>query len=91
MHPGKPQFSYIKVGCKGVFITRTCFYDDDLQDGRQIHLNQNKYRPKFVFWDMSPDTYYREVAFLLVLQQCSKANDMQDDFQNFKLGILVFA
>ena len=23
----KPQFYYIKVGCKGVFITRTCFRD----------------------------------------------------------------
>ena len=23
----KPQFNYIKVGCKGVFITRTCFRD----------------------------------------------------------------
>ena len=28
MHPGKPQFSNIKVGCKGVFITRTCFHDE---------------------------------------------------------------
>ena len=24
---GKPQFYYIKVGCKWVFITRTCFRD----------------------------------------------------------------
>ena len=24
----KPQFYYIKVGCKGVFVTRTCFRDD---------------------------------------------------------------
>ena len=29
VHPGKPHFSYIKVGCKGVFITRTCFHDDE--------------------------------------------------------------
>ena len=28
VYPGKPHFSYIKVGCKGVFITRTCFHDD---------------------------------------------------------------
>ena len=27
-YPGKPQFYYIKVGCKGVYITRTCFHDD---------------------------------------------------------------
>ena len=26
--PVKPQFYYIKVGCKGVFITRTCYPDD---------------------------------------------------------------
>ena len=29
MYPCKPQFyyMYIKVGCKGVYITRTCFRD----------------------------------------------------------------
>ena len=26
--PVKPQFCYIKVGCKGVYITRTCFRDE---------------------------------------------------------------
>ena len=25
VYPCKPQFYYIKVGCKGVFVTRTCF------------------------------------------------------------------
>ena len=25
----KPQFYYIKVGCNGVFVTRTCFRDAD--------------------------------------------------------------
>ena len=29
VYPCKPQFCYIKVGCKGVFITRTCYHDDD--------------------------------------------------------------
>ena len=24
----KPQFYYIKVGCKGVLVTRTCFRDE---------------------------------------------------------------
>ena len=28
---GKPQFSYTKVGCMGVFIIRTCFPDDKHQ------------------------------------------------------------
>ena len=27
-YPGKPQFYFIKVGWKGVYITRTCFHDD---------------------------------------------------------------
>ena len=26
--PVNPSFPYIKVGCKGVFITRTCFHDE---------------------------------------------------------------
>ena len=25
--PSKPQFIYIKVGCKGLFISRTCLHD----------------------------------------------------------------
>ena len=28
LYPCKPQFYYIKVGCKGVLVTRTCFLDD---------------------------------------------------------------
>ena len=27
VNPSKPHFFYIKVGCKGVFITRTCYPD----------------------------------------------------------------
>ena len=27
VYPCKPQFHYIKVGCKGVYITRTCYPD----------------------------------------------------------------
>ena len=26
-YPCKPQFYNIKVGCKGVFVTQTCFRD----------------------------------------------------------------
>ena len=28
VYPSKPQFFYIKVGYKGVFITRTCYPDE---------------------------------------------------------------
>ena len=31
VYPSKPHFVYIKVGCKGVFITRTCYPDELLQ------------------------------------------------------------
>ena len=30
VYPCKPQLYYIKVGCKGVFVTRTCFRDEGL-------------------------------------------------------------
>ena len=32
VYPDKPQFHFIKVGYKGVYITRTCYPDDS--DGR---------------------------------------------------------
>ena len=32
----KPQFYYIKVECKGVLITRTCFRDDERLNYSQI-------------------------------------------------------
>ena len=33
-YPNKPHFFYIKVGCKGVFITRTCYPDVGLDAAR---------------------------------------------------------
>ena len=32
VYPCKPHFYCIKVGCKGVFITRTCYHDEDCID-----------------------------------------------------------
>ena len=40
VYPCKPQFYYIKVGCKGVFITRSCFHDVMEQDERSIDGTQ---------------------------------------------------
>ena len=37
VYPCKPQFYYIKVGCKGVFVTRTCFRDGYLLDAGTFH------------------------------------------------------
>ena len=28
VYPCKPEVYYIKVGCKGVYTTRTCYHDD---------------------------------------------------------------
>ena len=33
VYPCKPQFYYIKMGCKGVFVTRTRFRDVRIQRG----------------------------------------------------------
>ena len=27
-YPCKPQYNYMKVGCKGVYIKRTCYHDE---------------------------------------------------------------
>ena len=40
VYPCKPQFYYIKVGCKGVFVTRTCFHDGE------YGVNGGRTRPK---------------------------------------------
>ena len=36
VYPCTPQFYYTKVGCKGVYVTRTCFRDDRKQLKLQI-------------------------------------------------------
>ena len=36
VYPCKPQFYYTKVGCKGVFVTRTCFRDIVALNGPSI-------------------------------------------------------
>ena len=54
VYPGKPQFYYIKVGCKGVFVLRTCFRDERLASttvvsDSAIVLNRTGYIAKFFF------------------------------------------
>ena len=39
-YPCKPQFYHITVGCKGVFISRTCFMEGDLSK-KSIHINES--------------------------------------------------
>ena len=36
-YPCKPQFYHIKVGCKGVYITRTCY-----PDGKKLGIGLRK-------------------------------------------------
>ena len=38
VYPGKPQFYYIKMGCKGVSIIRTCFHDDLAYKGEMYNI-----------------------------------------------------
>ena len=37
VYPATPQFHYIKVGCKGVFVTRTCFRDARANEKKNAH------------------------------------------------------
>ena len=41
VYPCTPLFYYIKVGCKGVFVTRTCFRDDINEKIRIKKKSQN--------------------------------------------------
>ena len=41
VYPCKPQFYYIKVGCKGVFVTRTCFRDVKRKSNFKFHIFEN--------------------------------------------------
>ena len=47
--PCKPQFYYIKVGCKGVFITRTCFHDgsDEVPESPPLNEGPVNIRKRF--------------------------------------------
>ena len=42
VNPCKPQFNDIKVGCKGVSVTRTCFRDAHEIGGNPIYALQNR-------------------------------------------------
>ena len=44
VYPCKPQFYYIKVGCKGMFVTRTCFRDVTFYQHFQISFCFNSFR-----------------------------------------------
>ena len=44
VYPSKPHFFYIKVGCKGVFITRTCYPDDvHLENKMESYVKKNEW------------------------------------------------
>ena len=44
VYPSKPHFFYIKVGCKGVFITRTC-YPDVFKEVKSVAFDRLPTRP----------------------------------------------
>ena len=48
-YPCKPQFYYIKVGCKGVFISRTCL-DINANVKIQIYKSQLSKKRVYITW-----------------------------------------
>ena len=44
IYPCKPQFYYIKVGCKGVFVTRTCYQDGNGLNGKLENVQKRAAR-----------------------------------------------
>ena len=58
VYPCKPQFYYIKVGCKGEFFTQACFRDDytALQHGFAYDIAMS--------W--LPDDYFRSGYMLMI-------------------------
>ena len=64
VYPCKPQFYYIKVGCKGVYITRTCLHDAKLS---LLSFKNNIISP--------PPFYYMYKARICVVLQKFSNND----------------
>ena len=51
VYPSIPQFYYIKVGFKGVFIARTCFPDGKRKwtsSGKHVHAIYTPLNPTFI-------------------------------------------
>ena len=44
----KPQFYYIKVGCKGVYFTRPCYHDAS-EHAAYFHVQAKIVRVRFCF------------------------------------------
>ena len=50
--PVNPSFT-IKVGCKGVFITRTCLHDGECELKKRLNFCK-QYKIFTAFWDFIP-------------------------------------
>ena len=53
VYPCKPQFYYIKVGCKEVFIIRTCLHDGECELKKRLNFCK-QYKTFNAFWDFIP-------------------------------------
>ena len=49
VYPCKPQFYYIKIGGKGVYISRTCYHDGSLLSRLNIVVPRQE-KPCFSIW-----------------------------------------
>ena len=66
VYPCKPQFYYIKVGCKGVVITRACLYDAFF--GHKQSISDNAI-DKFLSLPCKQHKHQNGVALVVELQQ----------------------
>ena len=74
VYPCKPQFYYIKVGCNGVFVTRTCFrngVNDEIS-----FQNVYAYRAPVKLWIRGMLITYCVCDFLFYGYPCMKKENM---------------
>ena len=65
VYPCTPQFSFIKVRCKGVFITRTYYHDATIT----IVIDKKKIVTHAYFCSKYRDSFYEYLQFLLYIQE----------------------
>ena len=78
--PINPRFYYIKVGCKGVFITRTCLHDGECELKKRLNFcKQYKYLLPFEILYLNA-----EVGGLSMRLKIKKRKEKKDQNKNNK-------
>ena len=63
VYPCKPQHCYVKVGLKGVYISRTCFHDEASKIFIRLYRHYIPLRG-LLHWDVYPSVIKRKAIFL---------------------------